>query len=666
MSIGDIARLTFKLDDDFIAQFKGLQPDWGPIGYVVYKRTYARQTDDNTEEYYKTVKRVVEGCFSIQKNHCSRYFLPWNEEKAQRSAQTMFEKIWDFKFVPPGRGFWSMGTDHITKVGSMALNNCGFVSTKDIATGSPAKPFIFAMDCLMLGVGIGFDTLGANTVLITSPGTSNLVYKIPDTREGWVESVRLLIEGYLEDEAAIPAFEYDLIRKEGEPINGFGGVASGPRPLKDLHEAIHLLFKDRIGQALTSTDIVDIMNMIGKCVVAGNVRRSAELAIGQADDIHFIELKDPEINLDALVSHRWASNNSVDAHVGMDYKDLAKLTAKNGEPGYIWLDNMRDFGRMKDGRRNADPLVMGANPCVEQNLESYELCCLVETFPARHSSLAEYLETLKFAYLYAKTVTLMPTHWSETNNVMMRNRRIGCSQSGIIRAFQRHGRREMYRWCDEAYESIQSLDKKYSEWLGVRQSIKKTSVKPSGTVSLLCGETPGIHYPIGEYYIRRVRFAKDSEWVSKLKDAGYKVEPDVTQPNSTMVAEFPVQEKYFVKSEEDTSMWEQLENVAQYQYYWADNSVSATIKFKEEEGSQIESALELYESRLKAISFLPHSNHGYAQAPFEKITKEQYIEMSAKVDSTKLYANITEVGDGGKNNYCDGDKCEIDIARSTN
>ncbi|MHA1413168.1 MAG: hypothetical protein ACTSO4_11195 [Promethearchaeota archaeon] len=166
----NLENISFKLDEDFINKYKGKQPDWGPLGYITYKRTYARivEEENRKEEFWETVRRVVEGCYSIQKEHCIKLSLPWDDEKAQKSAQTMFEKIWNFKFLPPGRGLWMMGTEFIARHGSMALNNCGFASTQDIDL-KYSKAFEFVMDALMLGVGVGFDTKGAGKIIIKKP-----------------------------------------------------------------------------------------------------------------------------------------------------------------------------------------------------------------------------------------------------------------------------------------------------------------------------------------------------------------------------------------------------------------------------------------------------------------------------------------------------------------
>jgi len=158
----DVAKHCFDLPNDFIDQYKDKQPGWGGLAYFVFKRTYARSIADNgcTEEYWQTCQRVVEGTFSIQKNHCSKNYLFWDDAKAQRMAQKMFERLWCFKWTPPGRGFWMMGTDYIVHKGAACLQNCGFVTTKYIDS-EPTKWAEFLMDMSMVGVGVGFDVRGA-------------------------------------------------------------------------------------------------------------------------------------------------------------------------------------------------------------------------------------------------------------------------------------------------------------------------------------------------------------------------------------------------------------------------------------------------------------------------------------------------------------------------
>lgn len=339
----ELASHTFTLPETFLKTFKGKQPEWGPLGYVTYKRTYARKKANGTlEEYWETVRRVVEGTFSIQKNHCKLHHLPWSQRRSMRTAKHMFELMWNFKFLPPGRGLWAMGTDHVALKGGAALNNCGFVSTKDLAT-NPHEPFTFIMDMSMVGVGVGFDTRGAGTLEIKEP-VGTYPVQITDDREGWVASLKALITAYATG-GPLPVFDYSIIRPKGAPIKGFGGIASGPEPLQEMHIDIQNIMQERIGDTLTSSDIVDIGNLIGRCVVAGNVRRSAEIVFGDPDDIEYALLKQDR---EKLEHHRWASNNSIFAEVGMDYSFHAKQTAMNGEPGYMWMENARQFGRMVD------------------------------------------------------------------------------------------------------------------------------------------------------------------------------------------------------------------------------------------------------------------------------------------------------------------------------
>jgi len=650
-------RERFKLDEGFINQYKGQQPDWGPLGYITYKRTYARvmaEEGGRTEEYWETIRRVVEGCYTIQWNHCLSLKLPWKTGKAQRSAQEMYKLMWDFKFLPPGRGLWMMGTDYIYVRGSAALNNCAFVSTEEIDTDF-AEPFCFLMDLSLLGVGVAFDTKGAGRVVVREPQRGEYTHVVEDSKEGWCDLVRTIFNAYVGRSLRPAHIDYSKIRPMGSPIRTFGGIAPGPGPLVECIANISKILGPRAGNPISSTDITDLMNVIGKCVVSGGVRRTAELALGDPQDAEYLQLKDPKLHEDKLTAWRWASNNSVNAREGMNYTKVGTQTAKNGEPGYFWLTNAQAYGRLKDGANWVDAKVAGTNPCAEQSLESYEICNLVETFPSRHETLDEYRRTLKFAYLYAKTVTLIPTHNERTNAIMLRNRRIGLSQSGIVESFERHGRREHFRWCDEGYQYIGKLDKIYSQWLCVPESVKKTSVKPSGTVSLLPGVTPGIHYPHSEFYWRTIRIDKTSPLIEPIRRAGYRIEESVYGDN-TWVVYFPVQQKHFSRSKNEVSVWEQMENVAQVQYYWADNQVSATITFRPEEARDIPYILELYESRLKSISFMPLKDHSYPQAPYQEITRETYELAASKarpLDFSRL--NTGEVQDL----YCDGDKCEL-------
>jgi ribonucleoside-triphosphate reductase len=670
--------------DSFIEPYKTRDVNWGfqdaggnSIGELTFIRTYSRVKPDGTKEkWWEVCLRVINGMYSIQKDWCKANSLPWNDRKAHASAQEAFERLFEFKWTPPGRGLWMMGTEFVMrgkdgKKNGSALQNCAVVSTGDIDKHDPGALFYWVMDALMLGVGVGWDTLGENkNIEIVNPNDDKVEYIIEDSREGWADSVRVLINSYMKPNGKRVVFDYSLIRPYGEPIKGFGGTASGPAPLVKVHEQIAGVLQSRVGQALDSELIADLMNLIGTCVVAGNVRRSAELGLGRADDEKFVNLKNPEM-FPVRNSHdpanpgwAWMSNNSLAVEVGQDYMPFVERIASNGEPGFAWLDMARNYGRLIDGPTDYDDgKVVGFNPCAEQQLESYEMCTLVELHVNRAESLDDFLRTVKFAYLYGKTVTLLSTHWEKTNAVMQKNRRIGLSITGMAGFVDDNGLPQMRDWWNNGYARVKSYDKQYSEWLGVRESKRSTSVKPSGSVSLLSGATPGVHWPSGgAYYMRAIRLSDSSPMVQEFIDAGYKVEDDLVSAN-TVVVYFPV--KAGVKrGEHEVTIFEKIALAAEAQKYWADNSVSVTVTFnKDTEAQFIDTVLNMYEGQLKTVSFLPMGNDVYPQQPYTSITEDEYSEWIGKlgkINTSAMYGDATEAaGD----RYCSTDSCELKIEK---
>jgi ribonucleoside-triphosphate reductase (thioredoxin) len=670
---------SFRLSDEFITKYAATPAPFGfsdagsnSLGEITFIRTYSRVKEDGTKErWHEVCRRVIEGMYSVQKNHAKDNRLPWNDNKAQKSAQEAYQRMFELKWTPPGRGLWAFGTPMtMEKRNSASLQNCAMVSTRDIDRNDPGALFAWVMDALMLGIGVGFDTIGQDKQMpIYAPTEPASIYEIPDTREGWVESVRLLINSFLRQNQPIQEFNYDLIRPLGAPIKGFGGVASGPAPLIDLHTRIRNVIGSRAGEVLDSRAIVDIVNLIGTCVVSGNVRRSATLALGAPGDSDFINLKNPEVfpERNSYDSEKpgwaWMSNNSISAEVGTRYEDYVDLIADNGEPGFIWLDVARNYGRLADPADGKDSRIMGFNPCAEQPLESYELCTLVEVHLNRHDSKEDFLKTLKFAYLYGKTVTLMPTHWQQTNGIMQRNRRIGTSLTGIAAFADEHGLPTTREWMDEGYQKIRHYDHQYSEWLCVRESVRVTTVKPSGSVSLLSGATPGVHWgPGGEFYLRAIRFGNTDPMLYLFKAAGYKIEDDIVSANTSVVY-FPVASGH-KRSEKQVSLFEKIGLAATAQKYWSDNGVSVTLSFdKEEETKFVAPALHMHEGQLKAVSFLPMGNKTYPQQPYTEITREEYnayVGTIGKIDWSAIYDGKDNL-DAESEKYCSTDACEIKL-----
>jgi hypothetical protein len=734
-------RFRFKLDEGFYKGFVGRNPAWNMLGYVTYLRTYSRALYDakgefiRSEEFCDTLKRVTEGTFTILRMQVAKSGQNWDEVEGQEKAQDFFRRMWDFKWLPPGRGLWMMGTACIEERGGAALNNCGFVSTEFIDK-ELSEPFVTLMDYSMLGVGMGFDVRGAQKFVVGNAKLGTDTHVVTDDREGWIALVKRALDAYA-GKATIPRdVDYSKVRPEGVPIKTFGGTASGPAPLEELYHYILDTLAARVGSTLDSVDITDLMNCIGRCVVAGNVRRSSEIALGYSWDKPFLSMKDskesrkiweemsalarriPEwrtleaqrldlvidqkglsvldekciaiqrsidmleseqkrvlnTNLDwrrlskqwndlPLNHHRWASNNTVFCEEDTNLTDLGKQTATNGEPGYAWLNLIQAYGRLSDPPNYKDSKALGFNPCGEQTLWNNELCCLVEDFPTRHTSLSDFKETLKMAYLYAKVVTCVPTHNVKTNAVMSRNRRIGTSMAGVSKMYMDLGLSECVRWWREGYQHIRDLDEDYSGWMGVPASIKVTSIKPGGTVPLLVGEEGGMKFPISPFYFRTIRIDRMSPLIKRLEDAGYRVETDRYTPRS-MVVYFPckAESKRYAK---DISIWEQMALYVALQEHWSDNQVSATISFQPHEADDISRVLDVYKGKVKAISFLPLNDHAYVQAPYIPCTEAEYDTAMSKLDDkaawyTMKSATAEEIHEiAAEEKFCSGDLCVV-------
>lgn len=670
--------LSFKLSDAFIEDYKKKPVAWGytdaggsSLGEITFLRTYSRLKEDGTKErWWEVCRRVIEGMYSIQKDWCEANRLPWNHNQAQASAKEAYDRLFTFKWTPPGRGLWVMGTPLVNQErNSAALQNCAFVSTHEMTKNDPSKPFRFLMEASMLGIGVGFDTRGAEKELrVHEPKRTDEVHVIPDTREGWVDAMALVIDGWLNG-GTVPTFDYSEIRPLGAPIKTFGGTAAGPEPLKRLVTKLGEIFAKRVGDICDSRLIADIGNLIGVCVVSGNVRRSAELLMGSLEDKDFLNLKNSNMFAERNVYSEdpdeagwgWMSNNTVAVNVGDDLTPIIEGIALNGEPGVAWMDLSRQYGRLDDPRNDLDRRAAGYNPCAEQTLESMECCTLVETYLNRHETLDDYKRTLKFAYLYAKTVTLLPTHWAETNAIMQRNRRIGTSMSGIANFADNRGLPELKKWMNEGYEVVDEWDVLYSEWLGIRPSIKKTTVKPSGTVSLLAGESPGGHWsPGGEYFWRAMRLAHADPIVVQARAAGYRVETDVSNPGTTSVVFFPIRSNAR-RSEKDVTIFEKMNLAATAQRFWSDNSVSVTVSFDaENEAQHVGTGLHMYEGQLKTVSFLPMGSKVYPQMPYTSMTPEDFEDASMKhfkIDLEPIYAG--NALDAAGEAYCTTDACEV-------
>lgn len=748
---------------------------WNTLSYVVYKRTYSRALTSSsgtneTEEIHDTIIRILKACQS-----------QLNINFTKEEILDIYKYMMNLKFLVAGRFLWQLGTPVINRLGLASLQNCAFV-----IIDSPIKPFLWIFDMLMLGCGVGFNIQKHNisklppildvNIKIVRDDRNDSDFIIPDSRQGWVSLLEKVLEAYY---IKGKGFTYStiLIRSKGSPINGFGGVASGPDDLCAGITNIQTILQSRHGKQLRSIDILDIICIIATIVVSGNVRRSATICLGDYDDIDYLKAK--RWDLGNIPNWRSMSNNSVVCD------DITKLPNEfwegyngNGEPyGLINLELSRKLGRLKDVDENGngiypDPEISGYNPCLtddtniltkqglktireligvpfdaivngctcpssekgfwktgtksvkkiilengitikatdnhrfltpdgwifvkdihqgtqlllnngyynidnpsssviaielqpdpvdvydceiprmhrfvangiishncaEQGLANYETCCLSEIFLPHIESYEEFKKVISYAYRICKHSLLLPCHHDSTEKIVHKNLRIGIGVTGYMQSSSKQK-----SWLSSIYEWLREYDKTYSNSLNINPSIKLTTVKPSGTLSLLGNVTAGCHPAIYPYYIRRMRISTINPLVELCRKNGYTIEHQIgfdgTIDYNTSIINFPCKYPSNSVFAKDITAIDQLNVIKELQTNWSDNSVSCTIYYKREEIDNIKEWLKQnYTNCIKSCSFLLHNDHKFKQAPYEEITEEQYNKM---INNLKELTHIT-------------------------
>lgn len=620
---------------------KSIETPYGPIGYITFKRTYARRVKENdenskTEELWQVIQRELDASDKQLK-------VGFTEEEKERYFRTRMELKWSVA----GRFMWQLGTRTVDKLGLPSLQNCAAVVVNE-----PIRPFTWTFEMLMLGSGVGYNIQKHNVyqlpklknkIKIERQDDESADFIVPDTREGWVKLLGKVLKSHF---YAGEGFTYStqLIRSKGAPIKGFGGTASGPEELCWGIGEIHRILNSRSGKKLRPIDCLDIMNIIGFIVVAGNVRRSAQLAIGDYDDIEFITAK--RFDLGPIPKWRGMSNNSVAAP-----EDLSKLpkefwdTYEQGEPyGLINFDMSREVGRTGESKY-PDPNVEIYNPCGEQSLMNKETCCLGLVYLPAIESYEEFLECLGFAYRMCKHSLALHCSLKETEAIVNKYMRMGIGLPGYLQASE-----TQKGWCDKAYKWLRSYDDWYSGEKGFPKSIKLTTSKPDGTTALLRGVTPGCmpNPAPSKYYWRTIRMTSNSPLVDVCKKNGYRVETQINIDGSidynTVVVYFPCMVPEGAPDSSQFTWRDQLDTVRRIQREWSDNSVSCTIYYNKEDIPDIKVYLgKHFRNEIKCVSFLLYHGHGFKQAPYIPLTKEEYdIEITKVKPITSIDNNIEE------------------------
>ena len=727
---------NFELDEEYQNYLRRLDaPFVSDIAQCTFYRTYSRKKDDGTnEKWADTIIRVVNGTISAYLTHMKRNHLNPREdikEYAEKMALSAFNRKW----LPPGRGLYCMGTNIVKYRGNAVLNNCYAVSTKD----NLVKAAVWAMDMLMCGGGVGFDVSWRGNMEAPNK-EDNMTFVIPDSRQGWVAALELLLRAYIPINGVItnkfPVFDYSLIRKYGEPIKGFGGTASGSEPLRVLLKRVEVFsdsflefnrdktpenlkriyekqirslrearafdmncktdIEDLIERTRRNIDehyelkeynevryVADVFNSIAACVVAGNVRRSSEIAIGDAgsnegEDRYcdvFINLKNYMINPERE-NWGWNSNNTIRFHENEHFErwipKIAELIKINGEPGIYNLINVKKYGRYSDVTRRQDDATL-INPCGEIVLSSYEPCTLAIICPYNcrvdmndEKSVIDEGEVLRageFATFYASVVTTIPHHWQDSNAIIAKNRRIGVSFAGITNIYENYGQSYLTTMSRKLYHHVEKVNEEFAGGAGIPSAIRLTTVKPEGTTSLITELNPGIHFALMKYCIRRILVSSNSPLVKVFGDAGYHIEDSETTDN-TKVIEFPYHAGNGREAEE-VPLYEQFALLMSMQRHWSDNSCSDTITFnKVTEGHAVPNAISTFIPHLKTVSLLGKepdgSISGYTQLPYEKITQERYNEIKSRIKPINwdmLYSYGKS--DGQFQRFCTNDSCVL-------
>lgn len=614
------------------------------LASVVYKRTYARADNGTVENWPQTVERVISG---------NVRGLNVSDAEIQRLRYFLSER----KAGPAGRGWWFSGAKAQDVVGGAALTNCWFQCADNWMN------FVEAQDLLMLGGGMGLSVEHKYVsklprikkgVTITHKATKDASFIVPDSREGWCELTRRVLESFF---VTGKSFDYSTvcIRGYGEKINGFGGTSSGPLPLIALVEKLGVLLGRREGKTVRPVDAMDIICSIGEMVVAGNVRRSAIVILGDCWDKEY--LKSKRWDLGPIPTQRAMANLSVIVDDMEDVHPLFWKTYENGEPfGIVNRTNMQKYARMGDLQPDT---AVGTNPCAEVCLEDGEPCNLQDIALPRLTGIDEFIEASRLMHRWGKRVTMVPYHIEKSSEVVKRNRRIGTGITGCLQS-------SLFtpETLDIAYNAIQDENISYSKELGIPKSIRTTTIKPSGTISKMYDMKgyEGIHAAWSRYYIQRIRFSASDPMVQLLAAAGHHIEPvvrfDGTFDHNTVVVDFYEQAPDGAPvADEGWDTWKQLDVLKMAQKHWSDQSISVTVYYKKEELERVKAWLGENLKHLKTISFLCHSDHGFKQAPKEAISKDMFEKLASKIKNIKT--DDVGVGDDLGGSDCAGGACPI-------
>lgn len=639
-----------------------------PLGQLVYDRTYARVKEDGSKERWPdTVRRVVDGNISFVD---SKHIEPGEREE-------LFDLLLNRQMIPAGRHLWVTGVTgraftqncHVAGFETGLSEHCAFVFSELMKGGGVganySSRYLSALTPLS-GVEVRFvcsdehaDYQVLQPLLAGEWFKEDCIYfNVPDSREGWVESLTILLNAAQNGGGNI-LFDVSDVRPQGSPIKGFGGISSGPYPLVKLLHAVAELTRVR-PESLSEVPVtpalcMEIDHLIASAVIAGNVRRSARMSIMHWNDPFikwFLQCKADHLN-------HWSTNISVeidneffaelldeDSHASDVYRLVVEGMLINGEPGFY------NSSLASQGERSH---IGATNPCGEMPLESWESCNLGHINLAFGTS-SDHGRAFRLMARFLLRATFCDIQDPKQRDVVERNRRIGVGFFGLqewlglrgikYSEFYRHG--ILADHLTDWYNTVRNEADRYADELGINRPIKVTTIAPTGTIAKLAGTSEGMQPIYAKYYLRRVRYAENDPEVEKLKANGIDLEPCIYS-SGTLVASFPCEDpilsrvpEEFVEEQHEIDPTVLLELQALIQRYYCDNAISLTINYDPSSYSldkvKLEAAIRKSLPHIKGVTVFPEASR--PQSPIERISRDQYLSM---VKSQEINAGTSDM-----------------------
>lgn len=615
----------------------------------IHKSRYAKYDDGKGRESWpETVERFIDNIVRPKVD--------------KETADELEQAIISLDIMPSMRAMMTAGP--AAERDNTAMYNCSYLPVDD------PKSLDEAMQILLCGTGVGFSV--ERQFINKLPEVpelfeSDTTIVVKDSKEGWAKAFRQLLALLWAGE--IPQWDVTRVRPAGARLKTFGGRASGPAPLVELFNFTVKTFRDAQGRKLSSLECHDLMCFIGQIVVVGGVRRSAMISLSNLSDDRMRHAKSGQWWNEA--GHRALANNSVSYTEKPDSETfmrewLALVESKSGERG-IFNREASKKQAAKFERRDPNH-EFGTNPCSEIILRPYQFCNLAEVVVRATDTVEDLDRKVRYATILG-TIQSTFTKFPYLRKVWTKNteeeRLLGVSLTGIMdNPLMTSANKGLEKTLEHLRETAVRTNTTWAYRLGISSSAAITCVKPSGTVSQLVDSSSGIHARHAPYYIRTVRGDNKDPLTQMMIDQGIPNEPCVMKPDTTTVFSFPQKSPNKAVTRNDMTAIEQLEMWLTYQRHWCEHKPSITCTVKPDEWMEVGAFVYKNFDEMSGVSFLPHSDHTYQQAPYQDCTKEEYEELLSKmpknIDWDKLSDYEKEDNTVAMQSMaCTGDVCEV-------